>query len=585
MTHERFRVVVFSGTESYALQRLVARIEAEVPDVKVCGILYERRRRGKTLPRRVVEFVRNMADVWFLLYAAGRIAHALAAPLRRLQGMGIRLLHAAPACPGRAGEFGLQDLSAFCAARDCSLHVTPDCHASESLEFVRALRPDLGMIYGCRILKPALFEIPRHGSVNIHQRKVPEYRGGGPIGLWELLDGQSEIGVTVHRVAERVDSGAVVNATTIPIGPYDTLRSLALKAHVVGNDLLVRTVADFASGAVKETPQQGQGRTFRNPQPQDLRRYERRIAARGPRYRQNRGRPAWKLLARTLLAMPFVCVRNWVRRARGSFPVVVLYHHLVSDRPHRMGIPTDLFLQHVQFLKEYYRVVSLRDAVMMLKAGRVEVPTVVLTFDDGYGDNYLSLRAIVEATGVPITMFVCPEKIETQHEFEHDIKEGRRGFLPLTWKQLKVLDREGFEIGSHTRSHFDCGTNDPCLLQSEIVGAKVDLEAQLGHDVSLFSFPWGMAQNMSWEARGLAKHTYSEVCSAYGGVNPCSHKPVGHIRRCPHPDNLWELELTLQSILDFGAVSEDEGWTHLTRSGTSTGDEPRVSALRMSTCH
>jgi peptidoglycan/xylan/chitin deacetylase (PgdA/CDA1 family) len=249
-----------------------------------------------------------------------------------------------------------------------------------------------------------------------------------------------------------------------------------------------------------------------------------------------------------------------------------------------MGIPTDLFLQQVLFLKDHYRIVSLKDAVAMLDAGRVEAPTVVLTFDDGYRDNYLTLRAVAEATGVPITLFVCPEKIETQREFEHDLKEGRSGFLPLTWEQLKVLDREGFEIGSHTRSHLDCGTTDGSLLQSEIVGAKADLEARLGHDVSTFSFPWGLGPNMSSEARELATQSYSHVCSAYGGVNRCSPMPDADIRRCPHPDNLWELELTLQSILDFGATPKDEGRTRLTRSGTSTDDDLRVPALQMSTC-
>ena len=57
--------------------------------------------------------------------------------------------------------------------------------------------------------------------------------------LWEMLDGQREIGVTVHEVEEKLDAGAVINAQTIPIEPFDNLTSLALKAHVVANDLLV----------------------------------------------------------------------------------------------------------------------------------------------------------------------------------------------------------------------------------------------------------------------------------------------------------------------------------------------------------
>src|SRR5207247_10668136 len=116
--------------------------------------------------------------------------------------------------------------------------------------------------------KPALFSIPRLGSINIHKRKVPDYKGGGPVGLWELLDGQNEIGVTVHDVTEKLDAGAVVNFATIPIEPFDNLTSLALKAHVVGNDLIVRSVADFARGTLNLTTQQGVGRMLKSPNPE-----------------------------------------------------------------------------------------------------------------------------------------------------------------------------------------------------------------------------------------------------------------------------------------------------------------------------
>ncbi len=556
-TGPTYRVVVFSSLAPYAVMRLVSRVHEEAPGAQVCGVLYERRVRGKPLRRRLVEFLRNLRDPAFVAYAAARAWRAFLSPFARLGDAALRFLHASGAKAPPPASFGLEDLSAFCAKRDCSLFVTADLHAPESLEYVRALRADLGLVYGTRILKPALFEVPREGSINVHQRKVPDYRGGGPIGLWELLDGQTEIGVTVHRVAERVDEGAVVRATAVAVEPYDTLRSLALKADVVGVDLLARAVADFARGAAEERPQQGPGRTFRNPQPQQLRRYEKQLAARRPRFRPRPGRSAWKLLARTLLLAPYVCVRNWVRRARGSFPVLVLYHHVITDRPYCNGIPTELFLRHVEYLQRYYRVVDFPQALEMLKAGRVDEPTVVLTFDDGYGDNYLSLRAVMQATGVPVTLFVCPEHIEEQREFEHDVRWGLPGFRPLTWDEVRGLDRERAQIGSHTRSHFDCGSTDAALLERQIVGSKADLEERLGHEVSLFSFPWGQPPNMSPRATELARQTYPCVCSAFGGEN---HAGAGerpwHVRRCPHPDTLWELELTLQSALELKPVPE-----------------------------
>ena len=98
------------------------------------------------------------------------------------------------------------------------------------------------------LLKPELFSLPRLGCINIHKRKVPDYRGGGPVGLWELLDGEREIGVTVHEVTAELDAGAIVNRAVVPIGDLDTLESLALKAHVVGDDLIVRSLAEIAHG-------------------------------------------------------------------------------------------------------------------------------------------------------------------------------------------------------------------------------------------------------------------------------------------------------------------------------------------------
>jgi peptidoglycan/xylan/chitin deacetylase (PgdA/CDA1 family) len=554
MASERsFRVVIFSYLAPYALMQLISRIHTEVPEAHVCGVLYGNRARGKPLRRRVLDFVRNLRSLTFLRYAIPHLCHAFLSPLSRLSALALRLVHASPPRTPPAENFGLDDLSAFCATCDCRIFFTDNMHADESLQFVHDLRPDLGLVYSAPILKPVLFEIPRLGSINIHQRKLPDYRGGGPIALWELLDGQTEIGVTVHRVAQKVDTGAIVNATTIPIEPFDTLRSLGLKADIVGCDLLVRSVADYARGTAQERPQQGAGKTYRNPQPQDLRLLEKQVTARRPAYAV-RGRPAWKLLLRSLAFLPYLAVRNWVRRFRGSFPVIVFYHHVITDRPHCDGIPTDLFLEHVRYLQRHYRVVDLGEAVEMLKAGRVEEPTVVLTFDDGYQDNYLGLRAVTGATGVPVTLFVCSENIEKRRAFDHDTKRGQPGFWPLTWEEVKALDRRGLRIGSHTRSHFNCGSTDPVLLEHEIVGSKDDLETQLGHEVSTFSFPWGLPSAMSAAAINLAHKTYPCVCSAYGGANYVTAKDRHwHVRRYPHPDGVWELELTIQSILEFNS--------------------------------
>src|SRR5687768_5170436 len=100
-----------------------------------------------------------------------------------------------------------------------------------------------------------------------------------------------------------------------------------------------------------------------------------------------RGRPDIKLLLRSIAGAPIAAVRNWSFRRHGRFPVNILFHHLVSDRPHSHGISTDHFLRHIRFLQKHYDIVSLTEALERLRTNNVKAPTVVLTFDDGYADN------------------------------------------------------------------------------------------------------------------------------------------------------------------------------------------------------
>ena len=537
-----FRVVIFSSGSPAHIRRLGERIQREVPGARVCGVLCEQRPPAP-LARRIATFVRNLRDPAFIPYAARRIAGTGGTVAARVGRALLTLVHA-----GRPAAAKPVDLETVGRALGCAVRITTDYHAEDSLAFVRQLEPDLGIVYGTRILQASLFSIPTHGSINIHKRKVPDYRGGGPVGLWELLDGQAEIGVTVHQVTARLDAGHVVNAATIPIEPYDTLTSLALKAHVVGNDLLVRSVADFAQGTLRLHPQQGNGKMFRSPTPPQLLRYERALARRRPRARAERSRPLAKLVAKTLLGLPRVTIRNWRQHRRGAHAVTILFHHLVADRPHRMGISTDEFLAHLRFLRAHYRIVSLTDALAMLEAKRVDVPTVVLTFDDGYADNFLTLRAIVEETGVPITMFVCTEHLGSGREFAHDLRAGEPGFRPLTWAQLAQMHQDGFEVGSHTRTHFDCGSCDRARLADEIAGSRHELEQYLGVPVDLFSFPGGLPRNISQEATDLAAASYAHVFSAFGGSN--APGDVRHLRRAFHVGDRWELELQIQGVLE-----------------------------------
>ena len=546
-----FKVVIFTSVPPQRVAKVMARIRRDAPEAQVVGVLYAKYPR-KNLKQRIATWRKKMKRLVYWRYVLHRMWATVGRKLGGVVDKVIRFIHAAPRWPNGRQDYGRDDLQADCKANGAQILIVDDIHSEAALDFVRHLDADLGLVFGTKILKPALFEIPKQGSINIHKRKVPDYRGGGAVGLWELLDDQKEIGVTVHRVEAKVDVGAVVRSALIPIEPFDDLESLALKADVVGSDLIVAAIRDFANGTVQEIPQVGPSKLFRNPAAEDLLQMKKKLAAQRETYGTPYRRPRWKLLAKSLRYAVPLALRNRRYKRESNYPVMILYHHLVSDRPHRFGVSTAYFLSQLNYLLRHYRVVSLTEAVELVRKGGVKVPTVAITFDDGYADNFVNLRAVSEETGVPIGYFISTEYISSGREFAHDELAEERGFLPNTWEQIKILKHSGYEIGSHTRNHADCGSTDVELLRHEIIGSASDIEQNLG-GTEHFSFPFGLPQNISAPAAEIAHAKYKNVFSAYRGGNfRAEARQI--LKRGNFPHTVWELELQLQSVLTGDAV-------------------------------
>ena len=116
-------------------------------------------------------------------------------------------------------------------------------------------RPDVGVVaaYG-QILSRKLLGVPRLGLLNLHPSLLPRWRGAAPIQR-ALLEGDSETGVCVMRVAPELDAGAVLARRSLPIGPRDTSGALHDKLAVLGAEQMVATLLALEKGEVAEEPQ------------------------------------------------------------------------------------------------------------------------------------------------------------------------------------------------------------------------------------------------------------------------------------------------------------------------------------------
>lgn len=125
----------------------------------------------------------------------------------------------------------------------------------ELIDAVYAARPDVILANNWRTWLPKeIFDSPTHGTLNIHDSLLPEYAGFSPI-LWALLNRETHVGVTVHRMDETLDGGPVVAQQSIPVGPNATTTDLVRATTDLIEPLVLGVLADLDAGTLTQREQ------------------------------------------------------------------------------------------------------------------------------------------------------------------------------------------------------------------------------------------------------------------------------------------------------------------------------------------
>jgi methionyl-tRNA formyltransferase len=115
-------------------------------------------------------------------------------------------------------------------------------------------RPDIQIIIAFRMLPRTVWSLPPLGTVNLHASLLPQYRGAAPIN-WVLINGERETGVTTFFLDEQIDTGKIICASKISIGPDESAGELHDRLMTAGAELLVKTIEDLIAGSVRMVPQ------------------------------------------------------------------------------------------------------------------------------------------------------------------------------------------------------------------------------------------------------------------------------------------------------------------------------------------
>jgi peptidoglycan/xylan/chitin deacetylase (PgdA/CDA1 family) len=254
------------------------------------------------------------------------------------------------------------------------------------------------------------------------------------------------------------------------------------------------------------------------------------------------------------------------RRFRNA-GVVLCYHNVVANgdvTPGDAGLhmPLARFERQMQWLAEHYRVISLREFVERLGTGKSLRGVAALTFDDAYGGVFDYGLPVLEALGLPATVFVVAEELDRPdstgfwwdqpaviaaasprqrdywlHELRGDAAailteslraDGARQMMPRSHRaadceSIECRLRGLIDLGVHSATHRALPTLTDSELEDEIVTSRDTIRQATSVAPQFFSYPYGL-----WDTRVRDKvHAagYRAAVTLECGLNGASADP------------------------------------------------------------
>jgi peptidoglycan/xylan/chitin deacetylase (PgdA/CDA1 family) len=222
---------------------------------------------------------------------------------------------------------------------------------------------------------------------------------------------------------------------------------------------------------------------------------------------------------------------------------ILMYHYLSTPPAGADAIRLDLsvspqnFEAHLAYLREAgYETISLNELSYALSQ-EMTLPAkpIIITFDDGYRDNYENAFPLLVKYDYTATFFIFTQPIDTYN------------VNYLTWEMVIEMHQAGMEFGSHSYRHADLRNRDVDFLVYEILGSKEAIEERIGQPVRFFAYPSGQYDDLTIQV--LDSANFWGAVTTHWGANQAYNQRFEMPRiRIRGSDTAVELEYKLKSI-------------------------------------
>ncbi|HUT86262.1 MAG TPA: polysaccharide deacetylase family protein [Elusimicrobiales bacterium] len=182
---------------------------------------------------------------------------------------------------------------------------------------------------------------------------------------------------------------------------------------------------------------------------------------------------------------------NWWRTKAKGLPVL-MYHKIgrppKNSKFKKLWVSPKKFERQINYLiKHKFTPINFSD---LNNPEKLPKKPVLITFDDGYKDNYKVAYPILKEKNAKANIFLAYESIGKHNRWHNPDEEH---WLPmLTWDEIKQMTDEGLiEFGAHTLNHKNLTEVDTETAKWEIEECKHRLEQKLNHPVCAFAYPYG----------------------------------------------------------------------------------------------
>lgn len=229
---------------------------------------------------------------------------------------------------------------------------------------------------------------------------------------------------------------------------------------------------------------------------------------------------------------------------------ILTYHSVHPNHPR--AVKPDDFERQMKYLADNdFKVIPLQKLLTMADSCDAE-KTIILTFDDGYADNFNCAYPILRYFDLPATIFLTTRYIRSGKD-QFPTSEGKlyKNLEMLTWRQVEIMSERKIDFGSHTHLHTDATTIDRSEFENQLLESRTLIKNHIQKNVELFCFPFGKEREDAADV--LQKTGFKAACGTMWGTFLPGRVNLFSIPRCEivHEDSFEDFVDKVNGCWDY----------------------------------